>query len=209
MAAAAKSLQSCPTLCDPIYGSPPGSPIPRILQARTLEWLSFPSPMRESEVTQSRPILSDPMDCSHPGSSIHGIFQARVLQWGATAFSEVYGRAYYIIYIIIYIIMEVKEYFLGHPMEDQGNCVKQGFREILKQVEFQDYSVQFSSVTQSYLTLCNPMDHSTPGLTVHHQLLESTQTHVHRVGDAIQPSHPLSSPSPPALNLPQHQGLFQ
>ena len=53
-------------------------------------------------------------------------------------------------------------------------------------------------------TLCNPMNHSTPGLPVHHQLLESTQTHVHRVSDAIQPSHPLSSPSPPALNLSQH-----
>ena len=53
------------------------------------------------------------------------------------------------------------------------------------------------------------MNHSTPGLPVHHQLLESTQTHVHRVNDAIQPSHPLSSPSPPALNLSQHQGLFQ
>ena len=68
---------------------------------------------------------------------------------------------------------------------------------------------QFSSVTQSYLTLCDPMNHSTPGLPVHHQLPESTQTHVHQVGDAIQPSHPLSSPSPPALNLSQHQGLFK
>ena len=57
--------------------------------------------------------------------------------------------------------------------------------------------------------LCNPMNHSTPGLPVHHQLLEFTQTHVHWVGDAIQPSHPLLSPSPPALNLCQHQGLFQ
>ena len=63
--------------------------------------------------------------------------------------------------------MEVKEYYLGHPVEDQGNCVKQGFREILKQVEFQDHSVQFSSVTQSYLTLCNPMDHSLPGSSIH------------------------------------------
>ena len=69
--------------------------------------------------------------------------------------------------------------------------------------------VQFSSVTQSCLTLCNPMNHSTPGLPVHHQLLESTQTHVHCVSDAIQPYHPLSSPSPPALNLSQHQGLFK
>ena len=69
--------------------------------------------------------------------------------------------------------------------------------------------VQFSSIAQSCPTLCNPMNHSTPGLPVHHQLLEFTQTHPHRVGDAIQPSHPLSSPSPPALNLCQHQGLFQ
>ena len=69
-------------------------------------------------------------------------------------------------------------------------------------------SVQFSSVAQSYLTLCNPMNRSMPGLPVHHQLPEFTQTHVHRVGDAIQPSHPLSSPSPPAFNLFQRQGLF-
>ena len=68
---------------------------------------------------------------------------------------------------------------------------------------------QFSSVSQSCLTLCDPMDCSTPGIPVHHQLLEFTQTHVHRVSDAIQPSHPLSSPSPPAVNLSQHQGLFQ
>ena len=67
----------------------------------------------------------------------------------------------------------------------------------------------FSSVTQSCPTLCNPMNRSTPGLPVRHQPPESTQTHVHRVGDAIQPSHPLLSPSPPALNLSQHQGLFK
>ena len=69
--------------------------------------------------------------------------------------------------------------------------------------------VQFNSVARSCLTLCNPMNHSTPGLPVHHQLPEFTKTHVHRVGDAIQPSHPLSSPSPPAPNPSQHQSLFQ
>ena len=69
--------------------------------------------------------------------------------------------------------------------------------------------VQISSVAQLCSTLCDPMDCSMPGLPVHHQLLEFTQTHVHWVGDVIQPSHPLSSPSLPALNLPQHQGLFQ
>ena len=72
--------------------------------------------------------------------------------------------------------------------------------------EYKD--VQFSSVTQSCLTLCDPMDCSTPGLPVYH-LLELAQTHVHQVSDAIQPSHPLSSPSPPTFNLSQHQGLFR
>ena len=70
-------------------------------------------------------------------------------------------------------------------------------------------SVQFSSVAQLCPILCDPMNCSTPGLPVHHQLPEFTQTHVHRVSDAIQPSHPLLSPSPPAPNPSQHQSLFQ
>ena len=82
-----------------------------------------------------------------------------------------------------------------------------------KQLSLQKHEMrgilQFGSVTQSCLPFCNPMDCSTPGLPVHHQLPEFTQTHVHRVGDAIQPSHPLSSPSPPTFYLSQHQGLFQ
>ena len=73
---------------------------------------------------------------------------------------------------------------------------------------FAKYIIQFSSVAQSCPTLCDPMDCSTPGLPVHHQLLELTQTHVHQVGDAIQPSHPLSSPSL-TFSLSQHQGIFQ
>ena len=79
----------------------------------------------------------------------------------------------------------------------------------LKKLEIELSSVQFSSVAQSCPTLCDPMNRSTPGLPVHHQLLQFTQTHVHRVSDAIQPSHPLSSPSPPAANPSQHQSLFQ
>ena len=75
-AAPAQLLQSCLTLCDSIDGSPPGSPIPGILQARTLEW------------------VGDPMDCGPPGSSVHGIFQARVLEWGAIAFSEFQGQPF-------------------------------------------------------------------------------------------------------------------
>ena len=76
-------------------------------------------------------------------------------------------------------------------------------------LSFFAHSVQFSSVAQSCLTLCDPMDCSTPGLPVHHQLPEFAQTHVHWVGDAIQPSHPLSFPSPSTFNLSQHQGLFK
>ena len=71
------------------------------------------------------------------------------------------------------------------------------------------WNIQFSSVVQSCPTLCDPMNCSTPGLPVHHQLTEFTQTRVHRVRDAIQPSHPLLSPSPPAPNPSQHQSLFQ
>ena len=71
------------------------------------------------------------------------------------------------------------------------------------------YSIQFSTVTQSCLTLWDPMDCSTPGFPVHHQLPEFTQTHVHWISDAIQQSHSLWSPSPPTFNLSQHQGIFQ
>ena len=101
-AAAAKSLQSCSTLCNSTDGSPPGSPVPGILQARTLGvgchfLLQCMKVKSESKVAQSCPTLSDPMDCSPPGSSIHGIFQARVLQWGAIAFSEwVLGQGYFL-----------------------------------------------------------------------------------------------------------------
>ena len=91
----AKSLQSCPTLCDPIDGSPPGSPVPGILQARTLEWvaISFSNAWKWKVKVKSLSHVwfSDPMDCSLPGSSIHGIFQVRVQEWGAIAFSEEWG----------------------------------------------------------------------------------------------------------------------
>ena len=78
-----------------------------------------------------------------------------------------------------------------------------------QELQWVSCSHQLSSVTQSCPTLSNPMDCSTPGFPVHHQLPELAQTHVCQVSDAIQPSHPLSSPSPPAFNLSQHQGLFQ
>ena len=107
----AKSLQSCPTLCDLIDGSPPGSPVPGILQARNtgvgchflLQCMKVES---EREVAQSCPTPSDPMDCSLPGSSVHGIFQARVLEWGAIAFSPyriVWGNFRLRIYIHLFV----------------------------------------------------------------------------------------------------------
>ena len=90
-------------------------------------------------------------------------------------------------------------------------CIRVAKSIIVESIKGQEYavsSVQFSSVAQSCPTLCDPMNRSTPGLPVHHQLPEFTQTHIHRVSDAIQPFHPPSSPSPPAPNLSQHQSLL-
>ena len=89
-AATAKSLQSCPTLCDPIEGSPPGSSVPGILQARILEWVAilFSNACMHAKSLQSYPTLCDPMDSSPPGSSVHKILQARILEWVAISFSN-------------------------------------------------------------------------------------------------------------------------
>ena len=100
--------------------------------------------------------------------------------------------------------------FLKAGKDKQRDCLLEtsGGKQSLPTLIFS--SVQFSSVQSlSRVRLCRPMNCSTPGLPVHHQLPEFTQTHVHRVGDAIQSSHPLSSPSPPAPNPSQHQSLFQ
>ena len=93
------------------------------------------------------------------------------------------------------------------PSRKEAPDVSENERNTFLECNSQKY-LQFSSVAQSCPTLCDPMNHSMPGLPVYHQLPEFTQTHVHRVGDAIQPSHPLSSPSSPAPNPSQHQGLF-
>ena len=100
------------------------------------------------------------------------------------------------------LLMKVKE-------ESEKVGLKVNFQKTKIMASSPISSVQFSSVAQSCLTLCDPMNHSMPGLPVHHQLRKFTQTHIHRVGDAIQPSHPLSSPFPAAFNLSQHQGLFK
>ena len=130
------------------------------------------------------------IDHSPPGSSVHGIRQARILEWVAIPSSRESSRP--------------KDW-------THVSCLAGRFFTLWATREgmYPTHSVQFTSVAQSCLTFCHPMECSTPGLPVQHQLPEFTQTHVYWVGDAIQPSHPLSSPSPPAFNPSQNQGLFK
>ena len=183
-AAAAKSLQSCPTLCDPVDGSPPGSPVPGILQARILEWvpIAFSNAWKwkvksESEVAQSFPTLCDPMDCSSPGSSIHGIFQARVLEWGAIVFSHSTNRGALSSQEFMFLSDAV---FLSSPQKLKlwllPSC-SAGFGALPFLPK-----AQFSSVTQSCPIVCHPTDCNAPGFPVHHQLPELAQTHVQTQG---------------------------
>ena len=128
------------------------------------------------------------MYCNRPRSSDHEISQTITLEWVAISSSR--GSS--------------------QPRDQtKVSCIAAGFFTSWATREALSLRGGCFSVVQLCPTLCDPMDLSTPGLPVHHKLPEFTQTHVHRVGDAIQPSHPLSSPSPPAPNPSQHQGLFQ
>ena len=166
--------------------------------------------------------LCNSMDCSLPGSFVHGILQARILEWVAIPFFRVSSwlRDW------IWVSCIVGRFFTGwatkiihHPLtiisieshQFPHVCSRYFIFKIVSEFQFYFWlgvSVQFSLVAQSCPTLCNPMDCSMPGLPVHHQLPEFTQTHVHWVGDAVQASRVLSSSSP-TFNLSQHQGLFQ
>ena len=106
------------------------------------------------------------------------------------------------------VVTESDFIFLGSKITVDNNC-SQGIKRHLLLERTVMTSNQFSSVTLSCLTLCNPMNSSMPGLPVHYQPPEFTQTHFNRVGDVIQPSHPMLAPSPPAPSLSQHQSLFQ
>ena len=118
--------------------------------------------------------------------------------------SHIFNNLHYIWILIlwfplVFFILLNKERFKIDP------SIMLLYQKIFKYTSLAD---QFSSVAQSCPTLCNPMDCRTPGFSVHHQFQKLVQTHVHRVSDAIQPSHPLLSPSPPTFNLSQYQGLF-
>ena len=135
---------------------------------------------------QSCLTLCDSLDCISPGSSVLGILQARILDGSHALLQEI---------------------LLTQELNPGLLCC----RQILYHLSHQRNSCRssVSSVTQPCPTLCDPMNCSTPGFPVYYQLLELVQTHIHRVSDAIQQSHPLLSPSPPAFNLSWHQGLFQ
>ena len=168
-----------------------------------------------------------PYGCSPPGSSVHGISQERILKWVAissrgsswsrdwTQISFIGRRilyhwttrksqTYLVLYVSYVSIKLEKNFKLKRNLNSKWYV-----QTVHRKGNMNGFSVQFSPVTQSCPTLCDPMDCSMPGLPVNHQLPEFTETHVHWVGDAIQPSHPLLSLSPPAFNLSQYQGLFQ
>ena len=175
------------------------------------------------------------MNCSLPGSSVHGIFQTGILEWVLISFSKgsfwprdqthvscssciagrffttessgkpciyVYIHTHTYVYMYIYIHTHTVEYY-------SATREKAILLFTTTWMELEGISVQFGSVTQLCMILCDPMDCSMPGFPAHHKLLELVQTHVHWVSDAIQTSHPLLSPSPHALNLSQYQRLFQ
>ena len=170
------------------------------------------------------PIPCNPMNYSMPGSSVHGILQARILiifliQW---LHIQLPWRAVKMMSppdIQTYLVWKWPSIrsFRWFPEDvnvqpklrtSEGDLWAPSSGYSIKDMLDLAQNTQFSSVTQSCLTLCDPMNCSTPGFFVH-QLLELAQTHVHWVGDGIQSSHPLPSPSPPAFNLSQHQCLFQ
>ena len=178
--------------------------------------------------------LCDPMDWNPPGSFVHRIFQLRIPEWVAMPSSRGFSwprgwncsLCYSLLkvtrrktcslfsFLIRSLCLSLHDDWTLPWLERRGvdnapNICSNLSAGCTWLVALLSVSQSVSSVTQSCLTFCDPMNHSMPGLPVHHQLLEFTQTHVHWVSDAIQPSHPLLSPSPPAPNPSQHQGLFQ
>ena len=143
------------------------------------------------------------MDCSLPGFPVHRILQAGILEWVAISFSNsgiyISFISKHYVYTTVSLFISFRAFYWFSVMADEDLAAIYNHPNFL-------IIHEFSSVTQLCLTLCYPMS---LGLPVHHQFLEFTQAHAHWVSDAIQPFHPLSSPSPPALSFSQYQGLFQ
>ena len=159
-------------------------------------------------VTKAGLTLCDAMGCSKAGTSVRGIFQVRILKqvdFLLQGMFPVQGSKLHLLHLLHW---QVDSLPLAPPRKAICHNIII-YNDFSIRNIFLNFQVQFSSVTQSCPTLCDPMNHSTPSLPVHHQLPEFTQTQVHQVGDAIQPSHPLLSPSPSAPNPSQHQSLFQ
>ena len=214
-AAAAKSLQSCLTPSDPMDWSLPGSFIHGIFQARVLEWgaiafseniiywpikavnedfRSFTHINIHTAVVQS---LSHVQLFLTPWIIAYQAPLSFTISWGLLNFMSIKS-------------VMISNYLIHcHPLLLLPSIFQNSKKMHKAEIKALILSVQFNSVSQSCLTLCDPMECSTPGFPVHHQLPELAQTHVHQVSDAIQPSHPLLSPSSPAFNLSQHQGLSQ
>ena len=174
--------------------------------------------------------ISKDLNCNHSGAQplhfLTGVYpkcQSYLLHFFTGNISQMHSSIYILQTILHHRVFSGHPTWRQSPSETNYQIMRQPLLQVLsiccihslnshketvrEMLSFS--SVQFSSVAQSCPALCNPMDCTTPAFPAHHQLLELTQTHVHQVSDAIQPSCPLSYPSPPALNLSQHQGLFK
>ena len=200
--------QSCPTFCDPMDGSLPGSSIHGIFQARALEWVAI-SFSRWFSSPRDRTQVSHILGRCFTTCATREVRYICVCVCVCVCVCIHLSNDLQLFYLLMPLhLKKIKCKFLpSYPLEIF--LCKNRFLSNPTSKRSTKRSSQFSSVTQSCPTLCDPMNHSTPGLPVQHQFLEFTQTHVHRVNDAIQPSYPLTSPSLPDRNPSQHQGLFQ
>ena len=214
---------SCLTLCDPVDCSPPGSSVQGILQARTLGWAAMPS-------SRGSPRAGDGAHISCVSCTTGGFFTTMPPGKPCDAATFDHGEVDFCVWCEVGLFPADKETSFPVPFPAQPPFNQRGPTSSQSCIEGSwsplcstGWVVVLSSAPHSLMpsvsqlfsrsvvsdSLWPWLDCSTPGLPVHHQLPEFTPTHVHWVGDAIQPSHPLSSPSPPAFNLSQHQGLFQ
>ena len=199
----AKSLQLCPTCCNPMNHSLPGSSSMGFSSQQHWNGLPFPSPGDLPNPGIKLASLASP--------ALAGSFFTTSATWESQSapLPILITSSYYIRHLnnIPSDINLTGDF--AFSVKNLKNKNTSEAKRIFGNDDFSKKKKEFSSVAQSCPTLCNPTNRSTPCLPVHHQLPESTQNHVHWVGDAIQPSHPLLSPSPPAPNLSQHQGFYK